>query len=53
MEVEFRLLCRTLRLLANEWDWQHAQNRGGFQTAVEIDLAKADTVQRIGVGKTI
>ena len=30
------------RFLANEWDWQHAQKRGGFQNAVEIDQAMAE-----------
>ena len=30
------------RFLANEWDWQHAQKRGGYQTAVEIDQAMAE-----------
>ena len=28
--------------LANEWDRQHAQKRGGFQAAVEIDQAMAE-----------
>jgi RNA polymerase sigma-70 factor (ECF subfamily) len=36
------LLMALKRFLANEWDWQHAQKRGGFQTAVEIDQAMAE-----------
>jgi len=37
------LLTALKRFLANEWDRQHAQKRGGFQTAVEIDQALAET----------
>ena len=36
------LLLMLKRFLANEWDRQHAQKRGGFQTIVEIDQAMAE-----------
>jgi RNA polymerase sigma-70 factor (ECF subfamily) len=36
------LLLALKRFLANEWDRQHAQKRGGFQTTVEIDQAMAE-----------
>jgi RNA polymerase sigma-70 factor (ECF subfamily) len=36
------LLAALKGFLANEWDRQHAQKRGGFQTAVEIDRAMAE-----------
>ena len=36
------LLMALKHFLANEWDRQHAQKRGGFQTAVEIDQAMAE-----------
>ena len=36
------LLTALKRFLANEWDRQHAQKRGGFHTAVEIDQAMAE-----------
>jgi RNA polymerase sigma factor (sigma-70 family) len=36
------LLTVLKRFLANEWDRQHAQKRGGFQTVVEIDRAMAE-----------
>jgi DNA-directed RNA polymerase specialized sigma24 family protein len=36
------LLMALKRFLANEWDWQHAQKRGGFQIVVEIDQAMAE-----------
>jgi RNA polymerase sigma-70 factor (ECF subfamily) len=36
------LLLALKRFLANEWDREHAQKRGGFQTAVEIDQAMAE-----------
>ena len=36
------LLLALKRFLANEWDRQHAQKRGGFQTAIEIDQAMAE-----------
>lgn len=37
------LLVALKHFLANEWDKQHAQKRGGFQTTVEIDQAMAET----------
>jgi RNA polymerase sigma factor (sigma-70 family) len=37
------LLTALKGFLANEWDRQHAQKRGGFQTAIEIDQAMAET----------
>jgi RNA polymerase sigma factor (sigma-70 family) len=37
------LLTALKNFLANEWDRQHAQKRGGFQTSVEIDQAMAET----------
>jgi RNA polymerase sigma factor (sigma-70 family) len=37
------LLTALKRFLANEWDRQHAQKRGGFQTAIEIDQATAES----------
>ncbi len=36
------LLTALKGYLANEWDRQHAQKRGGFQTTVEIDQAMAE-----------
>ena len=36
------LLAALKGFLANEWDRQHAQKRGGFRTAVEIDQAMAE-----------
>jgi RNA polymerase sigma-70 factor (ECF subfamily) len=36
------LLVALKGFLANEWDRQHAQKRGGFQKAVEIDQAMAE-----------
>jgi RNA polymerase sigma-70 factor (ECF subfamily) len=36
------LLVALKGFLANEWDRQHAQKRGGFQTAVEMDQAMAE-----------
>jgi RNA polymerase sigma-70 factor (ECF subfamily) len=36
------LLVALKRFLANQWDRQHARKRGGFQTAIEIDLAMAE-----------
>ena len=36
------LLTAFKGFLANEWDRQHTQKRGGFQTAVEIDQAMAE-----------
>jgi len=36
------LLLALKRFLANEWDRQHAQKRGGFQTIVAIDQALAE-----------
>ena len=35
------LLTAFKRFLANEWDRQHAQKRGGFQPALSIDSADA------------
>jgi DNA-directed RNA polymerase specialized sigma24 family protein len=40
------LLVAMKRFLANEWDWQHAQKRGGFQTVVAIDQAMAEYLFR-------
>ncbi len=37
------LLTALKRFLANEWDREHAQKRGGFQTVVEIDQAMAES----------
>ncbi len=41
----FRTFLLTLfkRFLANEWNRQHAQKRGGFQTVVSIDTAWAES----------
>ncbi len=36
------LLTALKGFLANDWDRQHTQKRGGFQTAVEIDQAMAE-----------
>ncbi len=36
------LLMVLKRFLANEWDWQHAQKRGGFQPIVSIDQEQAE-----------
>jgi len=36
------LLLAAKRFLANEWDREHAQKRGGFQKTVEIDQAMAE-----------
>lgn len=36
------LLMALKRFLANEWDREHAQKRGGFHTTVEIDQAMAE-----------
>ena len=36
------LLTALKRFLANEWDRQHAQKRGGFHSAVEINEAMAE-----------
>jgi RNA polymerase sigma-70 factor (ECF subfamily) len=36
------LLTALKHFLANEWDRQHAQKRGGFQTTVQIDQAMAE-----------
>ena len=36
------LLTALKAFLANEWDRQHAQKRGGFQTSIEIDQAMAE-----------
>jgi DNA-directed RNA polymerase specialized sigma24 family protein len=36
------LLIALKRFMANEWDREHAQKRGGFQTAVDIDQAMAE-----------
>ena len=36
------LLLALKRFLANEWDRQHAQKRGGFHPTVEIDQAMAE-----------
>jgi RNA polymerase sigma-70 factor (ECF subfamily) len=37
------LLIALKRFLANEWDREHAQKRGGFQTIVSIDHDLAET----------
>jgi len=37
------LLVALKRFLANEWDRQHAQKRGGFQTVVAIDQELAES----------
>ena len=37
------LLMALKRFLANEWDRQHAQKRGGFQTLVPIDHTLAES----------
>src|SRR5690349_14042042 len=37
------LLTALKRFLANEWDRQHAQKRGGFQTTIAIDQALAES----------
>jgi len=37
------LLTALKRFLANEWDRQHAQKRGGFQAAIPIDQAMAES----------
>lgn len=36
------LITALKRFMANEWDREHAQKRGGFQTAVAIDQAMAE-----------
>jgi RNA polymerase sigma factor (sigma-70 family) len=37
------LLTALKRFLANEWDREHAQKRGGFQTVLSIDQAAAES----------
>lgn len=37
------LLIALKRFLANEWDREHAQKRGGFQTIIPIDHAMAES----------
>jgi RNA polymerase sigma factor (sigma-70 family) len=37
------LLTALKGFLANEWDRQHAQKRGGFQTTIDIDQAMAES----------
>lgn len=37
------LLVMLKRFLANEWDREHAQKRGGFQTIISIDQGLAET----------
>jgi RNA polymerase sigma factor (sigma-70 family) len=37
------LLTALKRFLANEWDRQHAQKRGGFQTTIAMDQALAES----------
>ncbi len=36
------LLVAFKRFLANDWDWQHAQKRGGFTPVVAIDQEHAE-----------
>ncbi len=47
------LLTALKRFLANDWDREHAQKRGGFQTIIAIDEAVAESRFNAGLAHTL